>query len=131
MKLPQPLTQKESINIVIETPKGGRNKFTYDSKNDYFKLHKTLPEGTVFPVDVGFVPQTKAGDGDPLDVFIFMEGLTYPGCIVECRATGIIEVEQEYQGRKYRNDRIIAVPIKFCRAQVDFRNYRYCHRHVE
>jgi len=110
MKLPQPFF-KEFINVVIETPKGSRNKFIYDSKNDYFKLHKVLPEGTVFPVDVGFLPQTKSGDGDPLDVFIYMEGLTYPGCVIQCCALGIVEVEQEYQNKKYRNDRIIAVPI--------------------
>ncbi len=120
MKLPQPFTKEEFINVVIETPKGSRNKFTYDAEQDYFKLNKVLPEGTVFPVDVGFVPQTKAGDGDPLDVFVFMEGLTYPGCVVECRATGIIEVEQEYKGKKYRNDRIIAVPIGFAEHKSIF-----------
>jgi len=97
------------IHVVIESAKGSRNKFKFDEKSGMFKLSKVLPEGMVFPHDFGFVPSTKAADGDPLDVLVLLDEPTFPGCVVECRLIGVIEAEQEQEGRKYRNDRLIAV----------------------
>jgi len=56
--------------FIIETPKGSRNKIKYDPSSRKFKLSKVMPEGMMFPYDVGFVPSTKADDGDPLDVLV-------------------------------------------------------------
>jgi len=95
--------------VVIESVKGSRNKFKFDEKSGMFKLSKVLPEGMVFPYDFGFVPSTRAADGDPLDVLVLMDEPAFPGCLVECRPIGAIEAEQEQQGQKYRNDRLIAV----------------------
>jgi len=106
---------KDIINIIIETPQGGRNKFAYDPATDFFKLRKVLPLGMTFPLDFGFIPGTQGEDGDPLDAMVMMERGTYPGCLVECRIIGIIEAEQKEKGKpSERNDRIIAIPEVTC-----------------
>jgi inorganic pyrophosphatase len=118
MKLPESFTKEGHLNVIIETPRSSRNKFTYDETTQLFKLKKVLPFGTSFPIDMGFIPYTKAEDGDPFDVFVFMNGLTFPGCLVECRPLGIIEAEQSDGTNVFRNDRIVAVPI----ASKDYDN---------
>ena len=96
------------IDAIIETPKGSRNKIKYDSASGRLKLSKVLPEGMVFPYDFGFVPFTKAEDGDPLDVLVLTDEPLFPGCAVRCALIGVIEGEQRDQGRNKRNDRLIA-----------------------
>jgi len=95
--------------VVVETPKGSRNKFKYDPGTRMFKLSKVLPEGMVFPYDFGFVTSTKGEDGDPIDVLVLLEEATFPGCLLECRIVGVIEAEQEDNLERKRNDRVIAV----------------------
>jgi inorganic pyrophosphatase len=98
------------LNVIIETVRGSQNKFNYDARMNIFKLKKTLPMGTVFPFDFGFVPGTKGEDGDPLDVLVIMEQTAFPGCLVQCRPIGILEATQGKKGGKaIRNDRIVAV----------------------
>jgi inorganic pyrophosphatase len=97
------------VQVVIETPKGSRNKYAFDSEQRSFRLKKVLPEGMVFPHDFGFIPSTTADDGDPLDVLILMDQPAFPGCIVEARLIGVIQGEQKEDGKKERNDRLIAV----------------------
>ncbi len=94
---------------VIETPKGSRNKFSFDPALGAFRLSKVLPLGAVFPFDFGFFPSTLAGDGDPLDVLVLMDSPAFPGCLVSIRLAGVIEAEQRENGRQVRNDRIIGV----------------------
>src|ERR1700722_6267161 len=81
-------TDKKSLRVVIETPKGSRNKFKYDDKLGTYALSTVLGEGMVFPYDFGFVPQTQAEDGDPLDVLLLMDEPAFPGCVVEARIVG-------------------------------------------
>jgi len=101
---------KKMLRVVIETPKGSRNKFAFDTKQHIFELKKVLPAGMTFPYDFGFVPSTKADDGDPIDVLVLMDEPAFPGCVLTCRPTGVIEGEEVEQGKdKERNDRIIAV----------------------
>lgn len=98
------------LHIVIETPKGSRNKFAYDEKRALFQLKGVLPEGSSFPFDFGFVPQTKGGDGDPLDVLLLMDAPAFAGCLVEARLLGVLEADQtDADGHTERNDRLIAV----------------------
>jgi|SRR5579871_1727423 len=99
----------DSLNVVIETPKGSRNKFKFDQTSGMFKLSKVLPEGMMFPYDFGFIPSTQAEDGDPLDVLVLMDEPTFSGCLLECRLIGVIEALQEEKGEEHRNDRLIAV----------------------
>ncbi len=104
-------TGKKSLRVVIETPKGSRNKFKYDENLGCYRLNKVLPEGMSFPYDFGFVPQTKAEDGDPLDVLLLMDQPAYPGIVVESRIVGVIEAEQTDGDKTIRNDRVLAVSI--------------------
>lgn len=98
------------LNVIIETPKGSRNKYDYDEGLGLFKLGGVLPAGAVFPFDFGFVPSTLGGDGDPLDVLILMDEPAFTGCLVRARPIGVIEAEQtERDGETTRNDRLIAV----------------------
>jgi inorganic pyrophosphatase len=101
----------ESLRVVIETPKGSRNKFKFDPELRSYALAKVLPKGLVFPFDFGFVPGTKAEDGDPLDVLVLMDEPTFPGCVVQARLLGVIEADQEEDGKTERNDRLIAVAL--------------------
>jgi inorganic pyrophosphatase len=104
--------KKETVDIIIETPKGCRNKYAYDEEVKAFRLKKILPAGAVFPFDFGFIPGTKGGDGDPLDVLVIMDEPAYPGCIVECRIIGALRAKQtERDGKKEENDRLIAVTV--------------------
>ena len=100
---------KQLLRVVIETPKGSRNKFAFDPDDHIFELKKVLPTGMTFPYDFGFVPSTKADDGDPIDVLVLMDEPAFPGCVLSCRPIGVIEGEQEDKQGKERNDRIIAI----------------------
>jgi inorganic pyrophosphatase len=96
------------IEAIVETPKGSRNKYKHDEERNAFILKKTLPLGAVFPFDFGFVPGTKAQDGDPIDILILMEESAFTGCFVKCRIIGAIKAEQT-KNKTVRNDRLIAV----------------------
>ncbi|HKB89264.1 MAG TPA: inorganic diphosphatase [Opitutaceae bacterium] len=99
----------EIIQVVIETPKGSRNKYAFDQDQRVFELKKVLPAGMAFPYDFGFIPRTLGEDGDPLDVLVLMDEPAFPGCVLKCRLIGIIEGEQGDKKKKERNDRIVAV----------------------
>ena len=103
--------ESEELNVLIETPKGSRNKFTYDEKLGLFKLGGVLPVGAVFPFDFGFIPSTIGGDGDPLDVLILMDEPAFPGCLIPARLIGVIEADQTEEGETRRNDRLIAIAV--------------------
>jgi inorganic pyrophosphatase len=99
---------KQVLRVVIETPKGSRNKFAFNADEHIFELKKVLPAGMAFPYDFGFVPSTEADDGDPVDVLVLMDEPAFPGCVLKCRPIGVIQGEQGNK-KKIRNDRIIAV----------------------
>jgi inorganic pyrophosphatase len=97
------------LRAVIEAPKGSRNKFKYDDQLGLFTLDRVLPLGFAFPFDFGFIPSTRAEDGDPLDVLVFLEEPVFPGCVLPVRPLGVLEAEQTRGGRTVRNDRLLAV----------------------
>jgi inorganic pyrophosphatase len=98
-----------ALNVIIETPKGSRNKFKYDEKLGVFRLSGVLPAGAVFPFDFGYIPATRGEDGDPLDVLVLMDEPAFAGCLVPARLIGVIEAEQTEDGKTERNDRLVAV----------------------
>jgi inorganic pyrophosphatase len=100
---------KQMLRVVVETPKGSRNKFAFNPDDHIFELKKVLPAGMAFPYDFGFVPSTKADDGDPVDVLVMMDEPAFPGCVLACRPIGVIQGEQGKKKNKVRNDRIIAI----------------------
>ena len=110
------------IQVVVETPKGSRNKYAFDPDQKIFQLKKVLPAGMTFPYDFGFIPSTKAEDGDPVDVLVLMDEPAFPGCLLKCRVVGVIEGQQGKKKDKERNDRIIA---------IEHENHSYAHiKHV-
>jgi inorganic pyrophosphatase len=99
------------LNVIIETPRGCRTKYTYDEETGLFKLKKLLPAGMVFPFDFGFIPSTRGGDGDPVDVLIITDESLFPGCLVKARLIGGLKAQQVGKGKTERNDRLLAVPV--------------------
>jgi inorganic pyrophosphatase len=113
---------QNTIQVIIETPKGSRNKYAFDPEQKVFELTKVLPAGMAFPYDFGFIPSTRAEDGDPVDVLVLMDEPAFPGCLLKCRVVGIIEGQQGKKKHGTRNDRIIA---------IEKENHSYAHiRHV-
>ena len=100
-----------TVAVVIETPRGSRNKYKLDEKSGRFKLSKVMPEGMVFPFDFGFFPDTRGEDGDPLDVLVLCDEPTFPGCQIDCRLAGVLLTRQVDKGdtQSKRNDRIIGI----------------------
>ncbi|MFL5739634.1 MAG: inorganic diphosphatase [Flavisolibacter sp.] len=98
-----------SLDVIIETPKGDRNKYVYDQKKKAYRLKKILPAGSVFPFDFGFIPDTRGEDGDPLDVLVIMDEPAYPGCILEVQIIGVLKALQIEKNKAVRNDRLVAV----------------------
>jgi inorganic pyrophosphatase len=95
--------------VIIETPKGSRNKYTYEEKHGLYVLKGVLPAGASFPFDFGFLPATLGEDGDPLDVLLLLDEPAFPGCLVQVRIIGVLVVEQTEAGNTLRNDRFLAV----------------------
>jgi inorganic pyrophosphatase len=112
---PSAISRKDAegqIRAVIETPRGSRNKFSYNREEQVFVLRKVLPAGLTFPFDFGFIPETLAEDGDPIDVLLLMDEPAFPGCAIRARLVGVLEAEEKNeQGKKQRNDRLIGVAI--------------------
>jgi inorganic pyrophosphatase len=102
-------TESEDLNVIIETPRGNRNKFDFDEEHKLFKLAKVLPEGMVFPFEFGFIPSTRGEDGDPLDILVLMDAPTTTGCLLTARLVGVIEASQTNDDGTCRNDRLIAI----------------------
>jgi inorganic pyrophosphatase len=102
-----------SLNVIVESPRGATVKFKYDLELDRIVLSRPLPAGIVYPHDWGFVPSTRAADGDPVDAMIVWDGVSYPGVLVPCRAIGVLNVEQTNlkSGARERNDRLAVLPV--------------------
>lgn len=115
--------QNGFLQVIIETPKGSRNKFAFDPDQRVFTLRKVLPAGMAFPYDFGFLPKTLAPDGDPLDVLLLMDEPAFPGVVVRSRLIGVIEGEQVEGKKKNRNDRLLAVAV----ANHQYANIRTHH----
>jgi inorganic pyrophosphatase len=106
----KPIDKKDgTLQVIIETPKGSRNKFSFDPDLEIFSLKSTLPAGMVFPYDFGFLPRTLADDGDPIDVLLLMDEPAFPGCLIPSRLIGVIRGEQINGKKRIRNDRLVAI----------------------
>jgi inorganic pyrophosphatase len=95
------------INVIIETPRGTRNKFAFKEKYGVIELRRILRGGMVWPCDFGFVPQTLAEDGDAIDVALLIDEPCFPGCLVHARLLGSIGLRKDDE----ENDRFIACPV--------------------
>jgi inorganic pyrophosphatase len=98
------------VHVVVESPRGCTSKIKYDEELGAFTLSRPLPLGLAYPHDWGFVPGTRAEDGDPLDAMVLAEGTSYPGLVLRARLLGVVKLEQDGRdGRRERNDRVLAV----------------------
>ena len=104
------------FHVVVESPRGSTLKLKYEAEWDVMSVSRPLPLGVIYPFDWGFVPSTRAGDGDPLDAMLFWDVPSYPGVVVPCRAIGVLQVEQNKNSNdsseRVRNDRVLAVPCE-------------------
>ncbi|WNV77141.1 inorganic diphosphatase [Geodermatophilus sp. DSM 44513] len=76
-------------DVIVEIPKGSRNKYEYDSRVGRIRLDRMLFTATGYPGDYGFVPDTLAEDGDPIDALLLLDEPTFPGCLVRVRVIGV------------------------------------------
>jgi inorganic pyrophosphatase len=95
--------------MIVETPKDYRGKYSYDEKKELFVLKSLLPAGMAFPFDFGFIPGTRGEDGDPLDILVLIDEPATQGSLVLTRLLAVIEAEQTEKGKTERNDRLIGV----------------------
>jgi inorganic pyrophosphatase len=93
--------------VVIEIPKGSKNKYELDKETGLLRLDRVLYSAVYYPSDYGFIPRTYCDDGDPLDVLVLAEEPVYPLTIVEARAIGVMRMRDE----KGSDDKILAVSV--------------------
>ncbi|MCX7594825.1 MAG: inorganic diphosphatase [Fischerella sp.] len=96
------------INVLIEIPGGSKNKYEFDKDLQAFALDRVLYSSVQYPYDYGFVPNTLADDGDPLDGMVIMDQPTFPGCIIAARPIGMLEMIDSGD----RDEKILCVPDK-------------------
>lgn len=96
------------IEIVIEIPQGSRNKYEMDHHTGRIRLDRMLFTATRYPLDYGFIPDTLAEDGDPLDAMVLLGEPTFPGCIVTARPVGVFWMADEHGP----DAKILAVPSR-------------------
>ncbi len=108
MMIPPGTGEPAVVNVIVEIPKGRRNKFELDKNTGLIKLDRYLYSSAVYPGDYGFIPQTLAEDGDPLDILVMVNEPTFSGCLIEARVVGIYRMRDKGQ-----NDyKILGVPHK-------------------
>ncbi|HEY8506411.1 MAG TPA: inorganic diphosphatase [Gemmataceae bacterium] len=106
MMIPPGTTIPSVVNMIVEIPKGKRNKFEVDKKTGLIKLDRYLYSSSVYPGDYGFIPQTLAEDGDPLDILVMVNEPTFSGCLIEARVVGMFKMQDKGQ-----NDyKVLGVP---------------------
>ena len=93
------------FDVVIEIPMGQRNKYEMDHKSGRIRLDRMLFTSTRYPHDYGFIEDTLADDGDPLDALVILEEPTFPGCLIRCRAIGMFRMRDE----KGADDKVLCV----------------------
>lgn len=98
----------DKVNVIIEIQKGSNNKYELDKESGAVFLDRVLHTSMYFPADYGHVPHTLADDGDPIDVLVLISNPTFPGCVIEAKPIGVINMTDEKGG----DDKIIAVSTK-------------------
>jgi len=95
------------VDVFVETPRGSRNKYEWDHRHGTMRLDRRVPGAVAFPADYGFVPETLASDGDPLDALVLLDEPSYPGIVVCARPIGVCWVDAP----KYREPKLICAPL--------------------
>ncbi len=95
------------VEVMIEIAKGSRNKYEYDPKRKVIRFDRMLFSAVHYPSDYGFIVETLAGDGDPLDALVLVWEPTFPGCVIEARPVGLFRMQDE----KGPDEKILCVPV--------------------
>ncbi len=102
-----PKTTDMTLTVMIEVPKGSRNKYEYDKARKRIKFDRMLFSAVHYPSDYGFILDTLAGDGDPLDALVLVWEPTFPGCIMEVKPVGLFKMWDEHGP----DEKILCVPV--------------------
>jgi inorganic pyrophosphatase len=94
------------FDVLVEIPKGERNKYEVDHESGRLRLDRMLFTSTAYPADYGFIENTLGQDGDPLDALVILQAPTFPGCLIACRAIGMFRMTDEAGG----DDKVLCVP---------------------
>ena len=111
--------------VVIEIPKGSKNKYELDKETGFLRLDRVLHSAVYYPADYGFIPRTFCDDGDPLDALVLSQEPVYPLTIVEARAIGVMRMRDE----KGIDDKVVAVSVRDP-AFADYRDKGELPTHV-
>jgi len=98
---------EQTVTVVVEIPKGSRNKYEMNHETGRIKLDRMLFSSVHYPADYGFIEGTLGGDGDPLDALVLVEEATFPGCEIETRPVGMLRMADE----KGEDEKILTVPV--------------------
>jgi inorganic pyrophosphatase len=96
-----------TLTVMVEIPKGSRNKYEYDMESGMIRFDRMLFSAVHYPSDYGFILNTLAGDGDPLDALVLVSEPTFPGCLIEVKPLGLFKMWDE----KGRDEKILCVPV--------------------
>jgi inorganic pyrophosphatase len=106
MMIPPGTNIPSVVNMIVEIPKGRRSKFELDKETGLIKLDRYLYSSSVYPGDYGFIPQTLAADGDPLDILVMVNEPTFSGCLIEARVVGMFRMKD----KGYDDFKVLGVP---------------------
>ena len=106
MAMTEPRAFPDRVEIVVEIPRGSRNKYEFDHERGVFRLDRVLYSSVHYPTDYGFIPGTLSLDGDPLDVLVVVDEPTFTGCHVRVRPIGTLIMVDE----KGEDEKILAAP---------------------
>ncbi len=115
----------DAIEVVIEIPKGSRNKYEFDHETGVIRLDRVLFSSVHYPTDYGFFPGTQAPDGDPLDVLVLVDEPTFPGCRMLVRPVGVLVMRDD----KGEDEKILAAPVADPRRD-DIRDLSDVNKHL-
>jgi inorganic pyrophosphatase len=114
----------ETVRMIVEIPRNSGNKYEYDKALGIFRLDRPLYASTHYPGDYGFVPGTKALDDDPTDILALTDEPTFPGCLLEVRPIGVLDIVDQHEP----DQKILAVPDRDPRyTQVHSIDQIYAH----
>ena len=125
LELPVGESAPELVNVVIEIPLDGINKYEYDKTLHVFRLDRNLFSPVHYPGDYGFIPSTLAEDGDPLDVLVMVDTPSFTGCVLQVRPIGVLDMIDQGQP----DQKILAVGEGNPRY-ADVANYSQVYPHI-
>jgi inorganic pyrophosphatase len=97
----------QTFDVLVEIPRGSRNKYEYDFDLKRMRFDRMLFSSMMYPADYGFIPETLALDGDPLDVLVLVTKPTFPGCVIEVKPIGVFHMADD----KGPDEKVICVPV--------------------